>query len=91
MWIYVIPLLGLVYYALVVVLSKRFNFKRIHGLWLPVILNILGIIGVTYASFTDSTGWATLGYLIMEILALGFLLVYVISWGIHVLIEKSKK
>ena len=91
MWVYVIPLLGLVYYALIVFLARRFNFKRIHGLWLPIVLNVLGIIAVTVASFTDSTGWTTLGYLIMEILALGFLLVYVISWGIHVLIEKFKK
>lgn len=91
MWVYLIPLLGLVYYVLIVFLSKRFNFKRIHGLWLPVLLNVLGIIGVTYASFVDSTGWATLGYLIMEILALGILLVYVASWGVHVLIEKSSK
>lgn len=91
MWVYLIPLLGLVYYVLIVILSKRFNFKRIHGLWLPVLLNVLGIIGVTYASFVDSTGWAALGYLIMEILALGILLVYVASWGVHVLIEKSSK
>ena len=91
MWFYVIPFLGLVYYVLIVVLAKRFKFKRIHGLWLPIILNLLGIIGVTVASSLDTTGWTTLGYLIMLILALGFLIIYGLSWGIHVLVEKSKK
>lgn len=91
MWVYLIPLLGIVYYALIAYLAKRFNFKRLHGLWFPVLLNVLGIIGVTYAALVDSTGWQTLGFLIMEILALGFLLVYVTSWGVHILIEKSSK
>lgn len=87
---YLYSLIGLVYYVVVYLLSQKFRFKMIHGLWLPVILN-LGIIGMLiYSSNTDTTGWAALGYFVLLILGLGILLIYLLSWGIHTLIRKNR-
>lgn len=87
---YLYSLLGLVYYVVVYLLSQKFKFKMIHGLWLPLILN-LGIIGMLiYTSNTETTGWAALGYFVLLILGLGILLIYLLSWGIHTLIRKNR-
>ena len=87
---YLISLIGLVYYVIVYFLSKKFNFKIIHGLWLPVLLNLLVIGLLIYSSNTDTTGWASLGYFIMLVLTLGILLIYLLSWGIHTLIRRNR-
>jgi len=87
---YLYSLIGLVYYVVVYLLSQKFKFKMIHGLWLPLILN-LGIIGMLiYSSSTDTTGWAALGYFVLLILGLGILLIYLLSWGVHTLIRKNR-
>ena len=87
---YFYSLLGLVYYVIVYFLSTKFNFKMIHGLWLPVLLNLLVIGLLIYSSNTDTTGWASLGYFIMLVLTLGILLIYLLSWGIHTLIRRNR-
>ena len=87
---YFYSLLGLVYYVIVYFLSTKFKFKMIHGLWLPVLLNLLVIGLLIYSSNTDTTGWASLGYFIMLILTLGILLIYLLSWGIHTLIRRNR-
>jgi hypothetical protein len=87
---YLYSLLGLVYYIVVYLLSQKFKFKMIHGLWLPLLLN-LGIIGMLiYSSNSDTTGWAALGYFVLLILGLGILLIYLLSWGVHSLIRKNR-
>jgi hypothetical protein len=87
---YLYSLLGLVYYIVVYLLSQKFKFKMIHGLWLPLLLN-LGIIGMLiYSSNSDTTGWAALGYFVLLILGLGILLIYLLSWGVHTLIRKNR-
>jgi len=87
---YFYSLLGLVYYVIVYFLSTKFKFKMIHGLWLPVLLNLLVIGLLIYSSNTDTTGWASLGYFIMLVLTLGILLIYLLSWGIHTLIRRNR-
>ena len=87
---YFYSLLGLVYYVIVYFLSTKFKFKIIHGLWLPVLLNLLVIGLLIYSSNTDTTGWASLGYFIMLVLTLGILLIYLLSWGIHTLIRRNR-
>ncbi len=87
---YFYSLLGLVYYVVVYFLSTKFKFKMIHGLWLPVLLNLLVIGLLIYSSNTDTTGWASLGYFIMLVLTLGILLIYLLSWGIHTLIRRNR-
>ncbi len=87
---YLYSLIGLAYYIVVYLLSQKFKFKMIHGLWLPVILN-LAIIGMLiYTSNSELTGWAALGYFVLLILGLGILLVYLLSWGVHTLIRKYR-
>jgi len=63
----------------------------IHGLWLPLLLNVFVIGMLIYSSNTDTTGWAPLGYFILLILSLGILLIYLLSWGLHTLIRKNRK
>jgi hypothetical protein len=63
----------------------------IHGLWLPLLLNVFVIGMLIYSSNTDTTGWASLGYFILLILSLGILLIYLLSWGLHTLIRKNRK
>ena len=63
----------------------------IHGLWLPLLLNVFVIGMLIYSSNTDTTGWASLGYFILLILSLGILLIYLLSWGLHTLIRKKRK
>lgn len=87
---YFYSLLGLVYYVIVYFFSTKFKFKMIHGLWLPVLLNLLVIGLLIYSSNTDTTGWASLGYFIMLVLTLGILLIYLLSWGIHTLIRRNR-
>lgn len=87
---YFYSLLGLVYYVIVYFLSTKFKFKMIHGLWLPVLLNLFVIGMLIYSSNTDTTGWASLGYFIMLVLTLGILLIYLLSWGIHTLIRRNR-
>lgn len=87
---YFYSLLGLVYYVIVYFLSTKFKFKMIHGLWLPLLLNLFVIGMLIYSSNTDTTGWASLGYFIMLILSLGILLIYLLSWGIHTLIRRNR-
>ncbi len=87
---YFYSLLGLVYYVIVYFLSTKFKFKMIHGLWLPVLLNLFVIGMLIYTSNTDTTGWASLGYFIMLVLTLGILLIYLLSWGIHTLIRRNR-
>ena len=87
---YFYSLLGLVYYVVVYFLSTKFKFKMIHGLWLPVLLNLFVIGMLIYSSNTDTTGWASLGYFIMLVLTLGILLIYLLSWGIHTLIRRNR-
>lgn len=87
---YLYSLLGLVYYIVVYLLSQKFKFKMIHGVWLPLLLN-LGIVGLLiYTSSTDTTGWGALGYFVLLILGLGILLIYLLSWGIHTLIRNNR-
>lgn len=88
---YLISLIGLVYYVIVYFLSKKFNFKIIHGLWIPVFINLIVIGLLVYSSYTDSTGWASLGYFVMLILSLGILLVYLTSWALHSIITYYRK
>jgi len=87
---YFYSLLGLVYYVIVYFLSTKFKFKMIHGLWLPVLLNLFVIGMLIYTSNTDTTGWASLGYFILLVLTLGILLIYLLSWGIHTLIRRNR-
>lgn len=87
---YFISLIGLVYYIVVYLLSQKFKFKMIHGLWLPILLN-LAIIGLLiYSSNTDTTGWAALGYFVLLIMGLGIFLIYLLSWGVHSLIRRNQ-
>lgn len=88
---YFYSLIGLVYYVIVYFLSTKFKFKMIHGLWLPILLNVFVIGMLIYSSNTDTTGWASLGYFILLILSLGILLIYLLSWGLHTLIRKNRK
>lgn len=88
---YFYSLIGLVYYVIVYFLSTKFKFKMIHGLWLPLLLNVFVIGMLIYSSNTDTTGWASLGYFILLILTLGILLIYLLSWGLHTLIRKNRK
>lgn len=88
---YFYSLIGLVYYVIVYFLSTKFKFKMIHGLWLPVLLNLFVIGMLIYTSYTDSTGWAALGFFLLLILTLGILLIYLLSWGLHTLIRKNRK
>ena len=88
---YFYSLIGLVYYVIVYFLSTKFKFKMIHGLWLPLLLNVFVIGMLIYSSNTDTTGWASLGYFILLILSLGILLIYLLSWGLHTLIRKKRK
>ncbi len=88
---YFYSLIGLVYYVIVYFLSTKFKFKMIHGLWLPLLLNVFVIGMLIYSSNTDTTGWAPLGYFILLILSLGILLIYLLSWGLHTLIRKNRK
>ena len=88
---YFYSLIGLVYYVIVYFLSTKFKFKMIHGLWLPLLLNVFVIGMLIYSSNTDTSGWASLGYLILLILSLGILLIYLLSWGLHTLIRKNRK
>ncbi len=88
---YFYSLIGLVYYVIVYFLSTKFKFKMIHGLWLPLLLNVFVIGMLIYSSNTDTTGWASLGYFILLILSLGILLIYLLSWGLHTLIRKNRK
>ena len=84
---YYYSLIGLVYYIVVYLLSKKFKFKIIHGLWLPLGLNILFFSLFIYSSYTEPSGWTSLGYLIFFILALSILLMYLATWGIHSLVQ----
>lgn len=88
---YFYSLIGFVYYVIVYFLSTKFKFKMIHGLWLPLLLNVFVIGMLIYSSNTDTTGWASLGYFILLILSLGILLIYLLSWGLHTLIRKNRK
>lgn len=88
---YFYSLIGLVYYVIVYFLSTKFKFKMIHGLWLPVLLNLFVIGMLIYTSYTDTTGWAALGFFLLLILTLGILLIYLLSWGLHTLIRKNRK
>ena len=88
---YFYSLIVLVYYVIVYFLSTKFKFKMIHGLWLPVLLNLFVIGMLIYTSYTDSTGWAALGFFLLLILTLGILLIYLLSWGLHTLIRKNRK
>lgn len=88
---YFYSLIGLVYYVIVYFLSSKFKFKMIHGLWLPVLLNLFVIGMLIYTSYTDTTGWAALGFFLLLILTLGILLIYLLSWGLHTLIRKNRK
>ena len=47
---YLYSLIGLAYYIVVYLLSQKFKFKMIHGLWLPVILNHASIGMLIYTS-----------------------------------------
>jgi len=87
---YLYSLLGLVYYIVVYLLSQKFKFKMIHGLWLPLLLNLFVIGMLIYTSNTETTGWAALGFIIMLILSLGILLIYLLSWGVHTLIRRNR-
>ncbi len=87
---YLVSLIGLVYYIVVYLLSRKFKFQMFHGLWLPLILN-LGIIGMLiYTSNTETTGWAALGYFVLLIFGLLIFLVYLLSWGVHILIVRNR-
>lgn len=88
---YLYSLIGLVYYVLVYFLSSKFKFKMIHGLWLPVLLNLMVIGLLIYTSNTDTSGWAALGYFVLLILSLGILLVYLASWAVHTVIRSMRK
>lgn len=88
---YLYSLIGLVYYVLVYFLSSKFKFKMIHGLWLPVLINLIVIGMLIYTSNTETSGWAALGYFVLLILSLGILMVYLASWAIHTLILYNRK
>jgi len=88
---YFYSLIGLVYYVIVYFLSTKFKFKIIHGLWLPLLLNVIMLGILVYSSFTDTIGWWTSAAIIFFVLSLGILLIYLLSWGLHTLIRKNRK
>lgn len=88
---YFYSLIGLVYYVIVYFLSTKFKFKMIHGLWLPLLLNVIMLGILVYSTYTDTTGWGTLAAIIFFVISLGILLIYLLSWGLHTLIRKNRK
>jgi len=87
---YLLSLIGLVYYVVVYLLSLKFKFKMIHGLWLPTLLVLANIGLIIYFNKVETTGWAALGYIASLVISLGILLIYLLSWGIHTLIRKNR-
>lgn len=84
-------LIGLVYFGLVTLLVRKFHFKYVYGMILPLVILLFFFVMTVYSGQVSTNTWEGLGYLILTLLAICILLGYCSGWVFVVLIKKANK
>jgi hypothetical protein len=84
-------LIGLVYFGLVTFLVRRFHFKYLYGMILPLTIVFFCFVMMVYTGQVSTNAWEGLGYLILTLLGLCILIGYLSGWVFVALVQKAKK
>jgi hypothetical protein len=82
--------IGLVYFGIVTLFVRKFHFKYVYGLILPLAIVLFPLV-MTIITGKTTGGWEGLIYLILTILAICVLIGYLFGWIAIVLISKASK
>jgi NhaP-type Na+/H+ or K+/H+ antiporter len=83
-------MIGLVYFGFITIFVRKFHFKYVYGLILPLLIFLFFFVTTIYIGQVTS-GWEGLAYLILMILALCILIGYLSGWLFVALVKRLKK
>ncbi|TFG83940.1 MAG: hypothetical protein E4G74_00385 [Erysipelotrichales bacterium] len=83
--------IGLVYFGFVTYFVRKFHFKYLYGLILPLVIVLFFFVMTVYIGQVSTSGWEGLGYVILMILALCNLIGYLTGWAFIALFNKASK